>query len=153
MSVDEPEVINHATLLQRVKAGAVSGARVIGQPGGWRVVVKDGQIERALCARGGSPRRFRRFETLVGYLKNIGLEQFEVDATLYPSREAPHPQSISPKLTPDEVVEHGRWFREEIAQTLEGVDRGEVRLLSDDEHRARWATMQADLLRRSRRRG
>jgi hypothetical protein len=47
------ETIDHTTLTRLVEAGAVRGADVIGQPGGWGVVVKYGMTERALAVRRG----------------------------------------------------------------------------------------------------
>ena len=72
--------IDHAILVHLVEAGAIHGSDVIGQPGGWGVVVKYGVTERALAARRGAVRTFRRFETLVGYLKEVGIFQYNVNA-------------------------------------------------------------------------
>ena len=75
------ETIDHVTLSRLVEANAVNGANIIGQPGGWGVVIKYGMAERALAAKHGSVRIFRKFETLVGYLKGIGVTKYQVDAT------------------------------------------------------------------------
>lgn len=72
--------IDHTALEHLVEAGAIHGASVIGHPGGWGVVVQCGVTERALAARRGAIRTFRRFETLVGYLKEVGITQYHVDA-------------------------------------------------------------------------
>ncbi len=72
--------IDHVTLARLVEAGAVRGADVIGHPGGWGVVVKYGMTERALAARRGDVRTFRKFETLVGYLKEVGISEYHVNA-------------------------------------------------------------------------
>lgn len=76
-----PDTIDHVTLSRLVEANAVSGASIIGQPGGWGIVIKYGTTERALAAKRGSVRIFRKFETLVSYLKAIGLVKYQVDAT------------------------------------------------------------------------
>ena len=48
------------------------------------MLVKYGAQERALAAqRSRQVRLFRRFETLTTYLKEIGIERFEVDAVDY----------------------------------------------------------------------
>ncbi len=65
--------IDHMTLERLVEAGAVRGASIVGQPGGWGVVIQYGMIERALAAKRGAIRIFRKFETLVSYLKDIGI--------------------------------------------------------------------------------
>ena len=75
------DTIDHATLERLVEAGAVRGANIIGQPGGWGVVIQYGMTERTLAAKRGAVRIFRKFETLVGYLKGIGITRYQVDAS------------------------------------------------------------------------
>ena len=65
--------IDHITLARLVEAGAVRGANIVGQPGGWGVVIQYGMTERVLAAKRGAIRIFRKFETLVAYLKDIGI--------------------------------------------------------------------------------
>ena len=73
--------IDHATLERLVEAGAVRGASIVGQPGGWGVVVQYGMTERVLAAKRGAVRIFRNFETMAKYLKNIGIVRYHVDAS------------------------------------------------------------------------
>jgi hypothetical protein len=73
--------IDHVSLSRLVEANAVNGANIIGEPGGWGVVIKYGETERALAAQRGSVRIFRKFETLVSYLKDMGVMKYQVDAT------------------------------------------------------------------------
>lgn len=75
--------IDHSTLELLVEAGSVKGANIVGHPGGWGVVVQLGMTERALAAKRGAVRNFRKFETLVGYLREIGIVKYQVDATQY----------------------------------------------------------------------
>jgi len=84
-----PETIDQLTLIALAEAGAVRGVAIIGQQGGWGVVIRYGKTERTLAAKRGSMRIFRRFETLVAYLKNMGISQFSVDASLFKPLEAP----------------------------------------------------------------
>jgi len=74
------DTIDHTTLARLVEAGAVHGAEVIGHGQGWGVVVKYGMTERALAARRGAVRSFRKFETLVAYLKELGISHYQVNA-------------------------------------------------------------------------
>lgn len=78
-----PDTIDHATLKRLVEAGAVRGASIVGQPGGWGVVVQYGKTERVLAVKRGAVRVFRKFETLVPYLKEMGIERYQVDATQF----------------------------------------------------------------------
>lgn len=88
--------IDHQTLSKLVDAGAVRGVHIIGQGGGWAVMVKYGMKEHPLVAqRSGDVRLFRRFETLVAYLRGIGIARFEVDAANY------DPNSTPRKARPD----------------------------------------------------
>lgn len=77
------ETIDHQTLERLVEAGAVRGANVVGQPGGWGVVIQYGMTERALATKRDTVRIFRKFETLAAYLKTIGITKYGVDATQY----------------------------------------------------------------------
>jgi hypothetical protein len=78
-----PSTVDHATLESLVASGAVRGAHVVGQAGGWGLVVEHGSFERALAAKRGQVRVFRKFETLAGYLKGIGILQYQVDARAF----------------------------------------------------------------------
>ena len=149
------KTIDHATLAQRVAAGAILAAHVIGQPGGWRVVAKDGAVSHTLAARRGSVRLFRRLDTLVEYLRGIGLDRFEVDASGHRPELSSRQRLHAPQRADgaDEAVDHDRWFRAQVENTLEGIERGEVRLTTDDEHRADWRQKRVDLLARARRGG
>ena len=77
------DTIDHVTLEHLVEAGAILGANIVGQPGGWGVVIQIGMTERALAAKRGAVRIFRKFETLVGYLKGIGIASYQVDASQF----------------------------------------------------------------------
>jgi len=44
------ETIDHNTLSRLVEAGAVNTAHVIGQIGGWSILIKDEILERPLAA-------------------------------------------------------------------------------------------------------
>lgn len=115
--------IDHVTLSRLVEANAVNGANIIGQPGGWGVVIKYGMTERALAAKRGSVRIFRKFETLVGYLKGIGVVKYQVDATGF--------DPVALKLTRSnegagvrmkaahEAAAYDKWFRGQVQEALD----------------------------------
>lgn len=116
------DTIDHASLALLAQAGAVRAAAVIGHGGGWGVIVKCGNTERALAARRGAVRTFRKFETLVCYLKQIGISQYHVNAADF------DPQAIkASRARPDasermrsafEAKAHTDWVREKVAETL-----------------------------------
>jgi len=59
----------------------IRGRYAVGQPGGWTLLVRYGLAERALAAqRSKQVRVFRKLDTLVLYLQQIGVSRFEVEA-------------------------------------------------------------------------
>ena len=114
--------IDHITLEHLVEAGAVCGADVIGHPGGWGVVVKYGMTERALAARRGAVRTFRKFETLVGYLKDIGISQYNVNAADFDAQALKttrsRPDSAERMRSAFAASAHTQWMQEKAAKSL-----------------------------------
>lgn len=116
------ETIDHVTLERLVEAGAVRGADVIGHPGGWGVIVKYGMTERALAARRGAVRTFRKFETLVGYLKGIGISEYHVNAADFDQAAMKttrvRPDASERMRSAFEAKAHTDWMREKVAKSL-----------------------------------
>ena len=78
------ETIDHNTLVKLIEANAVRAVQVIGQIGGCGMMIKYEMAERPLSAtRSGKVRIFKKLDTVVGYLKCIGIARFEVDAVNY----------------------------------------------------------------------
>jgi hypothetical protein len=130
------QTIDHNTFTDLVKARAVSGTRVVGQPGGWGVVVVHGQIERPLAAtRSREVRVFKKLETLVGYLSGIGIHGFHVDTSNF------DPQNVGTYSRPDASVAlkrahaaaaHDKWFREQVARGLAEADNPATKWISNE---------------------
>lgn len=141
------ETIDHVTLSRLVEANAVRGASIVGQAGGWGVVIQYGMTERALAAKRGSVRIFRKFETLVGYLKNIGVAKYQVDATEF------NPGAL--KLTRRSEVATARMKAAHQAAAYDKAFREGVQASLDDPRPSiphedvarRWATKRAGLLK------
>jgi len=128
--------IDHNTLAHLVEAGTVRGADVIGQPGGWGVVIKYGMTERALAARRGAVRVFKKFESLVKYLKEIGIAEYRVNAVNY------EPASLQSVSRPDVAkrlkttygaAAYDAWYRAKVAKSLAGIADGSNPIISDEE--------------------
>ena len=117
------ETIDHVTLSRLVEANAVNGANIIGQPGGWCVVIKYGMTERALAAKRGSVRIFRKFETLVGYLKGIGVAKYQVDATGFDpvALKITHRGEVASNRmkAAHEAAAYDKWFREQVQEATD----------------------------------
>lgn len=118
-----PETIDHTTLARLVEAGAVRGAHVVGQPGGWAVMVKYGMQERPLATqRSRQVRVFRRLETLVSYLKDMGLSRFDVDAANYDQDSATvakRPNGAEALKKAHEAAAYDKWFREQVQASID----------------------------------
>ena len=142
------DTIDHQTLLHLVEAGAVRGADVIGQPGGWNIIVKYGMVERALTARRGAIRLFSRFDTLVKYLKSIGIAQVNVNFSGYDDsvKRVSRPDTKLRLEHTKEAVDYDKWFREQVEIGLKEADDPNTVWVSNEDimamgakRRAAWA--------------
>jgi hypothetical protein len=141
------ETIDHNTLARLVEAQAVRGAHVVGQPGGWGVVVKYGRTERPLAAtRSREVRVFKKLDTLVGYLKEIGISRFDVDTANF------DPQSVTTYSRPDAsealkrahaAAAYDKWFREQVAQGIKEAADPAAQWVSNESVKAESAQRRA----------
>ena len=120
------ETIDHNALTRLVEAGAVRETHVAGQPGGWSVVVRYGKTERPLAAtRSREVRVFRKLETLVAYLRKVGISHFDVDAEHH-EPDAPtavkRPDRAAALRQAHEAAAHDKWFREQVGEALKEAD-------------------------------
>jgi hypothetical protein len=117
------ETIDHTTLSRLAEAGAVRSAHAVGQKGGWGLLVKYGMTERVLAAqRSHQVRIFRKFETLVSYLKGVGIARFDVDAVNYDS------DTLTTRTRPDrseamksahEAAAYNKWLNAEVQDAID----------------------------------
>ncbi|OYO32115.1 hypothetical protein [Janthinobacterium sp. PC23-8] len=117
------ETIDHTTLTKLAEAGVVRSAHVVGQNGGWGILVKYGMTERALATqRSHQVRIFRKLETLVEYLKGVGIARFDVDAVNY------DPHSASTAKRPDRAAAmkdahaaaaYTKWLKAEVQEAID----------------------------------
>jgi len=117
------DTIDHVTLERLVEANAVRGASIIGQPGGWGIVIQYGVTERALAAKRGAMRVFRKFETLVAYLKKIGIVTYQVDASDFDSGLL---KTVHQRLDASERMKNAhqaaaydKWFHAQVQEALD----------------------------------
>ncbi|MFC5474153.1 hypothetical protein [Paraherbaspirillum soli] len=118
------ETIDHTTLSRLAEAGAVRSAHVVGQAGGWGILVKYGMTERALAAqRSHQVRIFRKLETLVNYLKGMGIVRFDVDAVNYdpdsPEAARSRPDSSAKMKSAHEAAAYDKWLKAEIQEAID----------------------------------
>ncbi len=76
-----PDTIDGKAVQSLVEARAIRGATVLGQPGGWAVLVRYGALERAVSAqRARKPRLWRNLATAATFVRDeLGVTRFEVD--------------------------------------------------------------------------
>ena len=147
--------IDHSGLVRLVEAGAVRSASVIGQRAGWGVIVRYGRgaTARPLVAKRGQVRLFRKLETVVSYLKEMGIAKFEVDARnfdgekLRTTRSRPDSKRIMKRA--HAAVLYDEWFREQVKLGLADLAAGNT--VSESEHETRWSKRRSALEKRSRR--
>jgi len=118
------ETIDHTTLSRLAEAGAVRSAHIVGQRGGWGILVKYGITERALAAqRSQQVRIFRKFETLVNYLKGVGIARFEVDAENYVADSLDstrsRPDRAEAMKSAHEAAAYNKWLKAEIQESID----------------------------------
>jgi hypothetical protein len=116
------ETIDHTTFTKLAEAGAVRSAHIVGQPGGWGILVKYGMTERALAAqRSQQVRIFRKFETLVGYLKGVGIVRFEVDAVNFDadSLTRTRPDTTATLKKAHAAAAYDKWLKAEVQEAID----------------------------------
>ena len=128
--------IDQNTLERLVEAGAVRGASIIGQPGGWGVVIQYGMTERALAAKRGAIRNFARFETTHYDPVTVKAERFRDDAAER-MRQA------------HQAAAHDKWFRAQVEQALQEADDPNTVWLSNEEVKAHSAARRGGWLKRT----
>ena len=117
------QTIDHTTLTKMAQAGVVLTAQVVGQSGGWGVLVKCGMTEHALAAqRSHQIRIFRKLETLVSYLKGIGIARFDVDAVNYDADSGAaykRPDRAIAMKGAHEAAAYDKWLKAEIQEAID----------------------------------
>jgi hypothetical protein len=118
------KTIDHSTLSRLVEIGAVHAAHVIGQAGGWALSVKYGMADTFLAAqRSGKLRLFRKLETVMLYLKKLGISNFDVDASAYDAEtDRKRPDRAESLKRVHEAAEHDAWFCEQVEQAIIEAD-------------------------------
>ncbi|NHZ66928.1 antitoxin PaaA2 family protein [Massilia genomosp. 1] len=117
------ETIDHTNLTKLAEAGVVRSAHVVGQAGGWAILVKYGMTERALAAqRSHQVRIFRKLETLVEYLKGVGIPRFDVDAVNYDPHStttAKRPDRAAAMKDAHAAAAYTKWLKAEVQEAID----------------------------------
>jgi len=145
--------IDHNTLARLVEAKAVHGTHIVARPGGWGVIVRYGSAESSLAAtRSKETRVFKRLETLVGYLKDVGISRFDVDAADFDpaaARTYSRPDTSATLKQAHAALAHDRWFRDQVGQALKEADDPSTQWVSNEAAMAEGAKRRATWRARS----
>lgn len=148
--------IDTAMAKRMVEASAIRGASIIGQPGGWSVVLKLGLQERPLGAqRTDRPRTWRSLDRAVAYVKDeLHIARFDLlDATHHSQGEpvsGSAPVAAAERLRhAHEAAAHDKWFRAEVEQAIKEADAPDAQWVSGADAKASWKKERAELVKRA----
>ena len=146
------KTIDHGTLRRLVDAGARVRAEVVGSGGRWGIVISYGRTSQSLTATRGLPKTFRQFETLAGYLKDLGIVEYRVNAAEFEpgpgQKMAPDRRSVAASARmkrAHEAVAYDSWFREQVQASIDDPRPS----LGDDQARAQMAARRQALLEKA----
>lgn len=149
------QTIDTAMAKRLVEASAISGASIIGQPGGWSVVLKLGALDKTLGAqRSDKPRMWRSLDRCVDYLKKeLRIARFDLlDATHYSDAEltgTKRADASSRLRRAHEAAVHDKWFRAQVGQAVQIADGPNAEWVSDEDANKRWAKKRAAIVKRT----
>jgi hypothetical protein len=146
--------IDTAMAKRMVEAAAIRGAAIIGQPGGWSVMLKLGMTEKPLgTQRTDKPRLWRSLDRCINYLKNeLHIARFDMlDATNYSAVPIPgksRGDTAARMRRAHDAAAHDKWFRAQVAQGIQEADDPDTQWVSQEEASASWAKKRAELTKR-----
>lgn len=119
------QTIDTSMAKRMVEASAIHSASIIGQAGGWRVMLKLGVVEKPLgTQRTDQPRVWRSLDRCIEYLKSeLHIVRFELlDATEHSNEAAEgvtrHDASIRMRHA-HEAAAYDKWFRMQVQESLD----------------------------------
>ena len=145
------KTIDHGTLRRLVDAGAQVGAEVIGSAEGWGVVINYGRASQTLSATRGQPRTWRQFETLAGYLKDLGITEVRVNTAEFESGATTGKHDKRSTTASDrmkrahQAAAYDTWFRDQVQASIDDPRPS----IDDDQARKQFAAKRAALTKRA----
>jgi hypothetical protein len=133
----DPEVIDRKAVRILAEARAIRSATIFGQPGGWSIRIRYGEVERAIAVqRASAPRVWRTLLAAVVYVRDeLGVLRFEVDMTGHNAGAKPRrrPDQAAALRRAHEAAEHDRWFRAEVEKAAAEAEASDPDWQSDEE--------------------
>lgn len=144
-----PEIIDGKAVQSLKEAQAIRSATVLGQRGGWAVLVRYGALERAVAAqRARTPRLWRTLPGAAAFVRDqLGLSRFEVDAGGFePDTTVRRPDQAERLHQAHQAAEHDRWFREQVEIAVKEADDPNAEWIPHEVVKAEWERERAELL-------
>lgn len=141
--------IDTAMAKRMVETAAIQGASIVGQPGGWSVMLKLGTHERALgVQRGDKPRMWRSLDTCMEYLKSeLHIARIDsLDATHHTDAAlagVSRPDSAKRMRDAFEASAYTRWLNEVVEDSRAGLADGTFQRIEPEE----WERIRAEKIR------
>ena len=99
---------------------------MVGGAGGWGVVISYGLASQILAATRGAPRTWRQFETLAGYLKELGIVEYRVNTAQFATGATVGEPAGKRSATASERMKRAQqaaaqdsWFREQVQASID----------------------------------
>jgi hypothetical protein len=133
------EIIDGKAVRTLVEAQAIRGATILGQPGGWAILVRYGTNERAVAAqRAQRPRLWRNLNTAAAFVRDdLGVTRFDVDTAEHrPEAIARHrPDQSAALRRTHAAAAHDAWFRAEVEKAIAEADAPDATWIPHEEVR------------------
>lgn len=146
--------IDTALARQMVDACAIRGASIIGQPGGWSIMLKMGLTEKPLgTQRTDKPRKWRSLDACMGYVINelrifrldsLDASNFSRDDAMRPAR----PDSAERLKHAHEAAAYDTWFRSQIEEGIKEADDPKTKWVSNEDAQKHFAAKRRALEQR-----
>ena len=117
--------IDTAIAKRMVEARAIRTASIIGQPGGWSVMLKVGMQEKALGAqRSDKPRLWKSLDRCVDYLKSeLHIARFDMldatDFSVEPMTGGTKNSASKRMREAHQAAAHTKWLKTEIQEAID----------------------------------
>lgn len=144
-------IIDTAEARDMMLAKSIRGAAIIGEPGGWSVLLKLGKVEKTLgTQRTNKPRQWISLDRCVKYLKQeLGVARFNLlDATRHraaPAGQGARSDAADRLRRAHAAAEYDQWFREQVQEALDDP----APAVANDSVKRRFAAKRAALRKRS----
>jgi hypothetical protein len=148
--------IDTAMAKRMVEASSIRGASIIGQAGGWSVVLKFGLHERPLGAqRSDKPRTWRSLDRAVAYLKNeLNIARFDLldssNHSMGQPLEGKSREDAAERLrNAHAAAAYDAWFREQVDEAVIEADSPDTQWVTGEEVSASWKLKRAAIAKRA----